>query len=143
MEFKIIKLNTRPASDPRSGELLFVEGERDIPFIIKRVYCIYSADKCTQRGYHAHKKNWQLLYCPFGDIEIILKDGKNREFIELDEPSKGLIVSPGLWHEMVWKEDNSVLCVMASEYYDENDYIRSYDEYLRYIQCYNSKGNIV
>lgn len=132
MNYQIMQLNTVWNKDPKLGGLSFVESERDIPFAIKRIYCIYKTEENQHRGFHAHKKNWQLLFCPYGAIDILLTDGEKTETISLDKPSKGLVLNPGLWREMIWKHDDSVLCVAASEYYDPDEYIRNYDEYLSY-----------
>lgn len=132
MNYRIMKLNTVWNKDPKLGGLSFLESERDIPFAIKRIYCIFKTEKNQHRGFHAHKKNWQLLFCPYGAIDIILTDGEQEETVTLDNPSKGLMLNPELWHEMIWRQDDSVLCVAASEYYDPDEYIRNYDEYLTY-----------
>lgn len=133
MDYNVINLKTVMNPDPKLGGLTIAEGERDIPFAIKRIYCIHHTEAEYHRGFHAHKKNWQLLFCPCGKIEISLNDGKNVETVVLDDPSKGVILSPGLWRELVWKVDNAVLCVAASEYYDPNEYIRDYNEFLTYV----------
>lgn len=132
MNYQIMQLNTVWSNDSKLGGLSFVESERDIPFAIKRIYCIYKTEVNQHRGFHAHKKNWQLLFCPYGAIDITLNDGENTETISLDNPSKGLLLNPGLWREIIWHHDDSVLCVAASEYYDPDEYIRNYDEYLSY-----------
>ncbi len=134
MDYELINLRTTKDSDPKLGSLSFAESEKDIPFSIRRIYCIYQVDEDMHRGYHAHKENWQLMFCPYGSIEIKLNDGEESETIILDEPTKGLILHPGLWRELIWKQDNSVLVVAASEYYDPDDYIRDYDEYLVYVK---------
>lgn len=133
MKYDLIKLNTVMNQDSRYGGLSFVEGEKDIPFAIRRIYCIYQTEEGLHRGFHAHKLNWQLLYCPYGEIDIILDDGKEKERVTLDKPSKGLILHPGLWREMIWKQNDSVLCVAASEYYNPEEYIRNYDEFLQFV----------
>lgn len=132
MDYEMINIRTVLDQDSKYGRLSFVEGEKDIPFSIRRIYFIYETEEGLHRGYHAHKLNHQLLFCPYGEIEIILDDGNKREHVVLDKPSKGLILYPGLWREMIWKESNSVLCVAASEYYDSAEYIRDYDEFLMY-----------
>ncbi len=132
MKYDLKRLRTVMNKDSKLGGLSFVEGQRDIPFEIKRIYYIYKTEEDQHRGFHAHKKNWQLLFCPYGVIDIVLTDGKETNTVTLDEPSKGLILHPGLWREMIWKHDDSVLCVAASEYYDPDEYIRNYDEYLEY-----------
>ncbi len=134
MNYELMHLNTVMASDERLGGLSFVESEKDIPFPIRRIYCIYKTEADMHRGFHSHKRNWQLLYCPYGKIDIVLDDGFTKETVSLDKPQKGLILHPGLWREMIWKKDDSVLCVAASEYYDAKEYIRDYDEFLKYVQ---------
>ena len=134
MEYQIIRLRKKDAENPHLGSLSFIEWERDIPFDIKRVYCIFNAEKESHRGFHAHKNLCQLLFCPYGEIDIILDDGESRERVRLHEPDMGLVLPPGLWREMVWKKDGSVLCVAASAYYDANDYIRSYEQFLAYVK---------
>lgn len=131
-KYKIIKITTK--NTEKEGALSFFEGERDLPFSIKRIYYIHHVPNHIKRGGHAHKKLRQILFCPYGSIEIHLTDGKNQFVILLDNPENGLVLYEGLWREMVWKKENSVLCVAASEYYDESDYIRNYKDYLSYIQ---------
>ena len=134
MQYEVIDIKTVSSSGETQGKLSFFEAERDIPFQIRRVYWIYGADVGTERGFHAHKDNYQFIFCPIGSIDIILNDGSETETVCLNEPSKGLVLWPGLWRRMVWREKNSVLCVAASDYYCEEDYIRNYDEYRKYIE---------
>lgn len=115
------------------GALSFFEGDHDLPFAIKRIYYIHNVPKGIERGGHAHKKLHQVLFCPFGSVLITLDDGKTRQEILLDKPEKALIIGPGLWREMLWLKADSVLCVAASEYYDEKDYIRDYASFQAYI----------
>lgn len=116
------------------GSLSFFEAERDIPFPIKRIYYIHNVPKNTQRGAHAHKTLKQLLFCPFGSIKILLDNGWEKEEVILDTPSMGLLLDFCVWRDMIWLTENSVLCVAASAYYDEEDYIRDYDEFMEYVQ---------
>lgn len=116
MEYEVIKIKTVMSSEKICGGLSFVEGERDIPFAIKRFYCVYETEQGMRREFHAQKSNWQLLFCPYGKVDIIFAQGTKKETITLDEPSKGLILHPGHWCEMVWRQTSSVLCVAASEY---------------------------
>lgn len=134
MTYDVIAVKTAGGTEPGNGRLSFIEGGRDLPFEIKRMYWIYEVDGGAHRGFHAHKRNWQLLFCPYGSIDILLDDGTDRETVTLDSPSKGLILHPGLWREMIWKQSGSVLCVAASEYYDEQEYIRDYDQFLAYVR---------
>ncbi len=134
--YRVIDVTTIQAEDPKYGTLSFLEGKRDIPFPIRRVYWITETEADLHRGFHAHKLNCQLLYCPYGVIDIILDDGEKKTTVTLDKPGKGLILMPGLWREMVWKKSGSVLCVLASEYYDAQEYIRNYDEFISYSKKY-------
>lgn len=135
--YKIIDIKTIHGDGYKSGSLSFIEGERGIPFPIRRVYWITEAEAGIHRGFHAHKLNCQLLFCPYGKIDIILDDGQNRNLVTLDKPGAGLLLMPGLWREMIWKETGSVLCVLASEYYDPDEYIRDYEEFLKFKNIIN------
>ncbi len=130
MDYKVIEIKT--VRTQTMGSLSFFEGTRDVPFDVKRIYYIYNVSEGTQRGGHAHCNLYQILFCPYGKIEIVLDDAYQRESVMLDEPGKGLIIGPGLWREMIWHTDGGVLCVAASEYYDEGDYIRNYEDFLKY-----------
>ncbi len=83
---------------------------------------------------HAHKNLNQVLWCPYGNIEVVLDNGKEKKTFALDFPQKLLLVGPGIWHDMIWKKEGSVLCVAASDYYDEGDYIRDYNEFLKHVR---------
>lgn len=128
----LIKLNKLGNKD--SGYLSFFESNNDIPFDIKRVYYIYDVPMNTKRGMHAHKHLQQLLWCPYGSIEILMNDGKKSKSYLLDSPEIGLLVGNGIWREMHWKKEGSVLCVVASDYYDESDYIRNYDDFIKMVK---------
>lgn len=134
MKYQIMKLNTVWNGDPRLGGLSFIESERDILFTIKSIYCIYKTEENQHRAVHAHKKNWQLLFCPFGAIDVVLMDGEETETITLDDPSKGLVLNLGFCREMSWRYDDSVLCVASSEYYEPDEQIRNHEEHLSYRQ---------
>ncbi len=134
--YRVLDIKTVRTEDQSYGALSFLEGKRDIPFPIRRVYWITETGAERHRGFHAHKLNCQLLYCPYGIIDIILDDGEKRTTVTLDKPDKGLMLMPGLWREMVWKKSGSVLCVLASEYYDPEEYIRDYDEFIEYNKKY-------
>lgn len=131
MNVKSININT--VNGGEKGSLSFFEAGKDIDFKIQRVYYTYSAKLNTKRGGHAHKKLKQLLFCVYGKIKVILDDGNERIEKILDNESKGLIVNQGIWRDIIWLEENSVLCVAASELYDESDYIRNYDDYIKFV----------
>lgn len=115
------------------GHLSIFE-DHDIGFSIKRLYYIHSVPEGMKRGFHAHRNLQQFAFCPDGDITMILDDGQKRTEIRMNNPSIGISIENGIWHEMTWNNADSVLCVVASEYYDENDYIRNYDEFLRLVK---------
>lgn len=116
------------------GMLTFVESLKDTPFEIKRVYYTYNVKKGALRGMHAHKKLKQILICVYGRIEVECSDGKERETIILDSPSKGLYLGERIWHIIKCLEDNIILLVLASDYYDEADYVRNYEEFVELVE---------
>lgn len=124
---KVIRIKTIPTVD--AGELSFFEANRDIGFDIKRIYYISKVPEGVRRGFHAHKELKQLLFCPYGKIQLILENDMGREEIELSDPSIGVVIDRPTWREMLWLQKNSVLCVAASDYYKVEDYIREYDEF--------------
>ena len=132
MNVKTIEIKTRTTQD--CGCLSFFESCKDIDFEIKRIYYIYDVPKAATRGYHSHKHLWQLLFCVTGCVEIEVDDGYKSEIILLDQPKRGLVVGPGIWRTMKFVNENSVLCVAASDYYDEDDYIRNYDEFKQLVK---------
>ncbi len=128
---KVVHIKTIPTVN--AGELSFFEGTHDIPFEMKRIYYISKVPEGVRRGFHAHKKLKQLLFCPYGRIQLILENMDCREEIELSDPSIGVIIDQPIWREMLWLQKDSVLCVAASEYYDTDDYIRDYKEFREYV----------
>lgn len=127
-------INFKTQGSPEIGFLSFFQTNKDIPFNIKRIYYTYEVPLDLKRGKHAHKTLQQLLWCPYGAIEVILDNGKEKKSYLLDSPHKGLLVLKGYWHDMYWRKENSVLCVAASDYYNEEDYIRDYDKFLKYVE---------
>ena len=128
---KIVHIKTIPTLG--AGELSFFESDHDVPFMIKRIYYVSKVPEGTRRGFHAHKHLKQLLFCPYGRIQLVLENKQGREEIELSDPSIGVIIDKPTWREMLWLQKNSVLCVAASDYYDVEDYIRDHDEFRRMI----------
>lgn len=128
---KVIHIKTIPTVD--AGELSFFEAAQDIPFEIKRIYYISKVPEGMRRGFHAHKALKQMLFCPYGRIQLILEDINGREEIELCDPSIGVLIDKPVWREMLWLKKDSVLCVAASEHYDPADYIRDHDEFRNFI----------
>lgn len=115
------------------GQLIALEEMKDIPFEIKRVYYMYDTVDGVRRGFHAHKCLEQILICIHGSCKILLDNGKEKEIVSLDKPYEGLYVSNDMWREMYDFSPDAVLMVLASEFYDESDYIRDYDEFIKYV----------
>lgn len=113
----------------KEGRLSVVE---NLPFEIKRAYYIYDIPDNAIRGNHAHKKLYQLIVTIHGNFTVRIKDGKKVAEFQLSDPSRGLLVPPGLWRELVRFNNNAVCLVFASENYNEDDYIRDYKKYLKY-----------
>ena len=111
------------------GSLIALESIKNIPFSIKRVYFIYNTKENVTRGRHAHKKLNQVAVCVNGNCTILLDDGKEKKSILLDFPNIGLIIREMIWRDMYDFSDDCVLLVLASELYDEADYIRTYDDF--------------
>jgi len=111
------------------GYLVALEANKNIPFDIKRVYYLTGMKKDVPRGFHAHKELHQVAICLSGKCILKMDDGKTKSEVWLDSMAKGLIIPPMVWHEMHEFSENCVLMVLASEYYDESDYIRDYQEF--------------
>lgn len=130
----MIKLELKKSGSSEIGYLSFFEEIKEIPFQIKRVYYTFDVPVGTKRGMHAHKKLRQVMWCPYGAIEVVLDDGETKNNVLLESPEKLLIITKGIWRDMHWRKEGSVLCVAASDYYNEDDYIRDYDEFLQYVK---------
>ena len=112
-----------------AGNLIALEKGADFPFDIKRVYYIWGTDKNVVRGKHAHRKLEQVIICTSGSCDFILDDGHNRETVHLDSPTQGLHIKANIWREFTNFSPDCVVLVLASEHYDESDYIRDYDQF--------------
>ena len=123
-------IDIRKFTDNR-GYLSVIEGGLDILFEIKRIYYLYMVPEVA-RGAHAHKELQQLLVATSGSVEVIMDDGTNKKSFVLDKPWKGLLIAPGLWRDLENFSNDAVLMCLASEKYDAADYIRDYDEFLKY-----------
>lgn len=120
--------------DHHDGKISVAESFRNIPFRIKRVYYIYDFDsEKSVRGYHAHKNLEQVLFCISGTVTLKLDDGFNTYEEEINEPHKGIFIGKHVWHTMRNFSDDCVVLVLASDYFNESDYIRDYDEFLNTI----------
>lgn len=114
-----------------NGKLVALEHGRNIPFVPKRVYYIWGTEQNVVRGKHAHKKLEQVIVCVAGSCNFILDNGKERATVRLDNPAQGLYIKHNIWREFTHFSKDCVLMVLASEHYDESDYIRNYDEFLK------------
>ena len=115
------------------GSLLALESNKNIPFDIKRVYYIFGTKEATARGFHAHKNLKQIAVCVTGSCRFVLDNGKQKEEVVLDNATKGLLIKNLTWREMYDFSPDCVLMVLANKYYDESDYIRDYNDFLRIV----------
>jgi len=122
-------INFETLGDDR-GSLIAIEEGYNAPFDIKRVYYIFDTKKDVIRGYHAHIKLQQIAIAVKGSCTFILDNGKNRQEIKLNNPNQGLLIEGLIWREMKDFSEDCVLVVLASEHYDEDDYIRDYQEFI-------------
>lgn len=129
---QVIKYMFQPHGDDR-GMLVALEEFNDIPFRIKRVYYMYDTKEGIVRGKHAHKSLEQILVCIHGSCKVRLDNGKEQKVVHLEKPYEGLYIANNMWREMFDFSPDAVLLVFASEVYNESDYIRDYDEFLKMV----------
>ncbi|WP_353168735.1 FdtA/QdtA family cupin domain-containing protein [Flavobacterium sp.] len=130
MNYKIIDI---PKINNIKGNIGVVENDT-IPFDIKRVYYLFDVPSGAKRGGHAHKKLKQVILAISGSFDVVLKDGKSKEIVTLNKPDKGLLIENNIWRELENFSSGSVCLVLASEEFSENDYIRSYKDYLSFVK---------
>ena len=123
MNYKLIKMNV--IGDER-GKLISIEANKNISFDIKRVYYIFDTLPDQERGKHAHKNLEQLIIAMDGACQFILDDGENRESVWLNRPDVGLYIGKNMWREMRHFSYGCKLMILASDYYNEDEYIRDY-----------------
>ncbi|AGS38791.1 sugar 3,4-ketoisomerase [Cycloclasticus zancles] len=116
-------------NDPR-GNLTFVEGGEHIPFDIRRVYYLYDVPGGSERGGHAHKELHQLVIAMSGSFDIHLDDGVSKKTVHLNRSYQGLYICPMIWRDIDNFSSGAVCMVLASEYFDELDYYRDYNEFI-------------
>lgn len=134
MSENVIRFNI--AGDDR-GSLVALESNKNIPFDIKRVYYIFGTKPDVSRGQHAHRNLEQVLICLNGFVKIKLDDGTASQEIYLDKPNEGIYIKDFIWREMSAFSPDCVIMVLASDYYNEDDYIRDYDDFLREVRTVN------
>lgn len=125
----LIKLISLPSHGDERGSLISLESLASVPFEIKRVYYLFGTKRDVIRGFHAHKNLKQLAICVSGSCRFELDNGITRESVLLNSPDQGLLVEDMTWREMHDFSEDCVLLVLASELYDESDYIRDYNEF--------------
>lgn len=125
---QVIKYAFQQHGDER-GMLVALEELKDIPFEIKRVYFMYDTKSDVHRGFHAHKTLEQILICINGSCKVLLDNGKDRKIVSLEKPYEGLYISNDMWREMFDFSEDAVLMVLASDFYNEEDYIRDYQQF--------------
>ena len=127
---RIIELDKHHSD--RKGNLSVVENGKDVPFSVKRVYYLYDVPGGESRGSHAHKALNLLVRAASGSFTVSLDDGKDKKTFVLKRPYEGLFIVPGIWRTLDDFSSGSVCLVLASEKYEEGDYIRDYDEFLSF-----------
>lgn len=115
------------------GNITVVENNKTIPFEIQRIYYLYDVPGGESRGGHAHKALSQFIVAASGSFDVVLDDGRVKRIVSLDRPYYGLIVYPGIWRALINFSSGAVCLVLASLPYDEQDYIRDYNDFLNYI----------
>lgn len=113
------------------GNITVVESSQTIPFDVKRAYYLYDVPGGESRGGHAHKELQQLIVAASGSFSVTLDDGKEKRTVFLNRPYQALLIVPGIWRELYDFSSGSVCLVLASHIYDERDYIRDYDDFLK------------
>lgn len=131
MQAKFLQLQTH--GDDR-GSLIALEQEKNIPFDIKRVYYLFGTKSNVRRGFHAHKALKQVAIALRGSCRFLLDNGKEKTDVSLDNPAQGLLIESLIWREMYDFSEDCVLMVLANEHYDENDYIRNYDDFIKHVK---------
>lgn len=129
-----VKMYQFPPHGDDRGQLIAIEEGKDLPFDVKRVYYIYDTLPGVRRGFHAHRCLQQILICVSGSCKIHLDNGHDTAEVLLDKPSEGLYIANDMWREMYDFSPDAVLLVLASEYYDEADYIRNYEDFIKLVK---------
>ena len=111
------------------GNLVPIESNQDVPFLIKRVFYVYGVKDTAPRGLHSHFKTQQLLICISGKVEVTCKDGKRERKFSLESPQQALYVPEMIWDEQSYRSEDSVLLVLANTKYDPEDYIHNFEDF--------------
>ncbi len=131
MGIEACRLIEFPKIKDHRGNLTFLEGERHIPFEIKRVYYLYDIPGGESRAGHAHLTLASVIIAVNGSFDVLLDDGIERKTFRLSRANEGLYICPGIWRELESFTSGSVSLVLASAYYDEDDYFREYEDFIK------------
>lgn len=115
-----------------NGNLIPIQFDSSLPFLPKRIFYVYGAPKNCKRGNHAHKNTEQILTCINGSCEIACKDGTSTSYFNLENPKESLYIPSGIWDEIIYLEENTILLVMSSTFYNRDDYIEDFDVFVKY-----------
>ncbi len=126
-------INLPKVHDPR-GNLTFIEGCRHIPYDFRRVYYLYDVPAGEERGGHSHKQCHEFLIAISGSFDVTLDDGKQKTTYTLNRPYQGLLIVPGIWRTLENFAAGSVCLVLASDHFDEDDYIRDYETFIQSVR---------
>lgn len=122
-----------------AGNITVLENNKNIPFNIKRIYYLYDIPMGSDRGGHGHFQLQQFIVAASGSFTFVLDDGVNKKSFFLNDPSKALHIRPGIWREIKEFSSGSICLVLASDIYSENDYIRNYEDFLKYVDFERNK----
>jgi hypothetical protein len=125
---KLIKL---PKIHAESGDITSITGDKEVPFTINRVYYLYDVPNNADRGAHAHKELYQLVVAVTGSFEMNLFDGQFSKKVILNQPEIGLLIVPGIWRDLNSFSGGAICLVLASKLYNEDEYIRDYNDFLK------------
>ena len=134
MSLDLCRIVELPKITDTRGNLTFVEGQTHVPFDIARVYYLYDVPGGETRGGHAHRRLQQLIIAMSGSFDVVLDDGRRQKTVSLNRAYYGLYLPNMIWRELVNFSSGSVCMVLASERYDEGDYYREYEEFLRAVR---------
>ncbi len=123
-----------PVVHRENGNISVLENNQNIPFDIKRIYYLYDVPYGSERGGHAHYELEQYIIAACGSFTFILNDGNNIREVFLNSPQKALHIKPGIWREIKDFSGGSICLVLASHQYSESDYMRNYEDYLKYVK---------
>lgn len=130
MNIQIIDI---PKIEDYRGNIAIIESDV-IPFGIKRVYYLFDVPSSAHRGGHSHKEQLEFLIALSGSFDVVLKDGKQNQKVTLNKPDKGLLINKNIWRELENFSSGAVCLVIASDVFDESDYIRNYDDFLESVK---------